>query len=192
MIVIEGIDGAGKTTLMNALATALRARGLEVVVTKEPTEGPYGRKIREIASKSRDRISAEEEFQLFHADRKEHVAQVVRPALARGAVVLQDRSYFSTVAYQGERGLDRARLLEMSEAIAPKPDLLLVVDLPPEIALARIQARGIARDDFEVLDALGRIRSVFLALPDKTVIDATRPPDEAAAQALAHVLDALR
>lgn len=189
-MVLEGIDGAGKTTLRAGLARELRQRGYEVIETKEPTDGPLGQRIREIAKTGRDAVTAEEELRLFHEDRREHVQTLVLPSLERGAIVLQDRSYFSTIAYQGERGLDRAALLEQSERIAPRPDVLLVCDLPPEVSLARVGARG-ARDDFEALEPLRRVREAFLALPGKTLIDATQPADRMLEQALAAVLHRL-
>ena len=193
LIVLEGIDGSGKTTLARRIAAAVRAEGREVIETREPTDGPYGRKIREIAASGRVGVTAEEELELFMADRRAHVAEVVRPALARGAVVIQDRSYFSTVAYQGERGLDRDRLLALGQSVAPTPDLLLVVDLPAEVAVERIRTgRGAALDDFEAVDALRRIRSVFLGFPGTTVVDATQPPEAVAEAALGHVYAALR
>lgn len=177
LIVLEGIDGAGKTTLRDGLAARLEQAGHEVVRTKEPTDGPLGKRIREIAKAGRETVSAEEELALFHEDRKLHVQSLVLPALARGAVVLQDRSYFSTVAYQGERGLDRAKLLAMEQAIAPAPDVLFVLDLPPEASLERVRSRG-ASDDFETLESLRRVREVFMGFEGKHVIDARRSPAE--------------
>jgi dTMP kinase len=189
LVVLEGIDGGGKTTLLRGLAEALRARGREVVETREPTGGPLGRRIRELAAKSRAEISAEEEFQLFHQDRRQHVQDVVRPALERGALVLQDRSYFSSMAYQGERGVDRGRILVESRAIAPEPDLLLVIDVPAEVALERIRlSRGGGTDDFERLESLRRIRSFFVGLEGKTLIDGTRTPEQMRDQALRAIL----
>lgn len=190
LIVLEGIDGSGKTTLARRLAEALRAAGHTVIETREPTDGPFGRKIREIAANGRDGVSPEDELDLFMKDRAEHVAEVVRPALAKGLVVVQDRSYFSTVAYQGERGLDRARLLALGESIAPRPDVLLVVDVPAEAAAARIRdSRGFT-DDFEAVESLTRIRQVFLGFDDARVVDATGTQDETLAQALAVVREA--
>src|SRR6185295_18467812 len=96
LIVLEGIDGGGKTTLRQGLAAALRGDGHDVVETKEPTDGPLGRRIREIAAgkDGREAVTPEEELRLFHEDRRIHVKDLVLPALERGAVVLQDRSFF--------------------------------------------------------------------------------------------------
>lgn len=188
LIVLEGIDGSGKSTLAGRLADALRAAGRTVVETREPTSGPFGRRIREIAASGRDGVTAEEELELFMKDRAEHVAEIVRPALARGDVVVQDRSYFSTVAYQGERGLDREALLADNQKIAPAPDVLLVVDVPAETAAARIrEGRGFT-DDFEAVDSLRRIREVFLGFEGAQVVDAGGTQDET----LSHALDAVR
>jgi dTMP kinase len=192
LIVLEGIDGSGKTTLARGIADRLRARGREVVSTKEPTDGPIGQRIRALAATSREAISAEEEFRLFHEDRIAHVTELVRPSLAAGAIVVQDRSYFSTIAYQGERGLDRDRLRAISESVAPKPDVLLVVDVPAELALERIEvSRNAKRDDFEKLESLRRIREVFLALPGAIVLDGRAAPevllDEALVAIEAHI-----
>ncbi|MCK6550398.1 dTMP kinase [Myxococcota bacterium] len=163
LIVLEGIDGSGKTTLAKGLVRALEVRGHGVVSTREPTDGPLGRQIRQIAATGRDGVTPEQELELFHQDRAAHVRDVVRPALADGKIVVQDRSYFSTIAYQGERGLDRGRILAMSEQIAPRPDLLLVVDVPAELAVERIhRSRGSVADDFEKVESLRRIRDVFL------------------------------
>ena len=118
LIVIEGIDGSGKSTLARGLAERLRALGRHVIETREPTDGPDGQKIRTLAaSGQRDQISAEEEFALFHRDRTEHVKSLIRPSLAAGHVVIQDRSYFSTMAYQGQRGIPLKEIRQRSEEV---------------------------------------------------------------------------
>lgn len=189
LIVLEGIDGTGKTTLARGLRDALQERGYRVVLTREPTDGPIGRRIRALAASGRERVTPEEEFSLFHEDRRVHVEEVVRPALAEGDIVIQDRSYFSTVAYQGQRGLDRARLLAESESIAPRPDLLFVVDLPVEDALRRIErSRGSPTDDFEVASRLEEVRQVFLGFDGAIVLDGAQTAEAVLGAALTHVL----
>src|SRR5690348_11605062 len=98
-IVLEGIDGSGKSTQVKAIAAALRERGYEVVTTKEPTDNKWGKILRNSASTGR--LSAEEELETFIKDRKEHVEILIRPSLDAGKVVITDRYYFSTAAYQG-------------------------------------------------------------------------------------------
>lgn len=191
-MVIEGIDGAGKSTLARNLAARLEREGLPVLLTREPTEGPFGRRIRALAASKRDRVPADEEWRLFHEDRRIHVEEVVRPALAAGRVVVQDRSWPSTVAYQGERGLDREMLAAAERRIAPDPDVLLVVDLPPEEAHTRIRASRGSTDDFEELESLRRLREVFRAFEGAVILDGRRAADELAADAYAHVTGVLR
>lgn len=191
LVVIEGIDGAGKSTLANNLADRVEAMGRTVVRTREPTDGPFGRRIRALAASKRDLIPADEEWRLFHEDRRIHVEEVVRPALGRGDVVIQDRSWPSTVAYQGERGLDRAMLQAAERRIAPDPDVLLVVDLSPDEALARIRATRGEADDFEGLESLRRLRGIFLEFDGAKVLDGTQPAEALTESAMAHVRAAL-
>jgi dTMP kinase len=191
LIVLEGIDGSGKSTLSRGLAEVLESRGHRVLRTREPTDGPIGKQIRALAAAGRGSVTPEGEFQLFHEDRRAHVLEVVRPALDRGEVVIQDRSYFSTVAYQGQRGLDRARLLSESEAIAPRPDVLFVIDLPVEDAIERIRSSRRFADDFESKATLEEVRRAFLAFEGAIVLDGTRPADEVLRSALPHVLSQL-
>jgi dTMP kinase len=173
LLAMEGIDGAGKTTQVRALASLLGAAGVPFVTTKEPTGGPWGRKIRESARSGR--LSLADELDAFLRDRREHVAEVLAPALAEGKVVLVDRYYFSTVAYQGARGMDPADLLARN-AFAPAPDILVVLDVPPAVGLARVRARGDVADLFEREDELTRAREIFrgLALPYLMLVDGTQ------------------
>jgi len=180
LIVVEGIDGAGKSTQVRRLAAALSVAGRKVVVSREPTDGPWGRKLR--ASAESERLSLEDEIHAFVEDRKQHVAEVVRPALAQGAIVLLDRYYYSSMAYQGARGGDIARIRRENEAIAPKPDLVLLVDFDPQIALTRIrESRGDVPNEFERLDQLQAIRKIFLDTaavePTFRIIDGSGSPD---------------
>src|SRR5262245_41663250 len=101
LVAVEGIDGAGKSTLADWLVARLYAHGFDVLRTREPTGGPWGQKLR--ASMTQGRLSPKEELRAFVEDRREHVEQEIRPALADGRVVVIDRYYFSTAAYQGAR-----------------------------------------------------------------------------------------
>lgn len=184
LLVIEGIDGAGKSTLARALASWLRERGRVVVIDREPTDGPHGRALRESAKTGR--LSAEAELDLFLKDRREHVERVIAPALARGEVVILDRYYFSTAAYQGARGLDPAAIIAANEAFAPVPDLVLLLDIDPARGHSRIGSRGDAPDDFEGAAYLADVRRIFLSLDRPFIhrIDATRSADEVQHDAL--------
>jgi dTMP kinase len=179
LIVLEGLDGTGKSTQLPRLARRLAARGHEVVATREPYDCPPGRKIRELAQRPVP-VAALEELALFVEQRRSHVRERIAPALARGALVLSDRYFLSTVAYQGARGLDAAQLLAQSEAEFPLPDLALLLVLEPELGLARVAARGGTPEPaFERADFLARVRAIFDALdrPYLERVDATGSPD---------------
>jgi dTMP kinase len=183
LIVFEGIDGTGKSTHAKRLASYFSSLGREVVLSHEPTNGPWGRKLRESASIGR--LGAEEELEYFLRDRKEHVEQLINPSLAEGKVVILDRYYFSTMAYQGLRGFDPEQIRQKNEAFAPVPDLLIVLDLDVDLALQRITGRGDQANHFEKREALEKIRETFLRLRDEPfvrVIDASQSMDEIAAQ----------
>ena len=162
LIAFEGIDGAGKTTQLARLAASLRARGLEVVTTREPTTGPHGRQIREAAG----RLPLDQELALFTADRGAHVRGLIAPALARGAWVLIDRYYPSSAAYQGTRpgSPGVAGVLALNEAFAPRPARTLWLDLAVDVGLARVGARG-AATPFETEATLRAVAAAFAAMP---------------------------
>jgi len=182
LVVFEGVDGSGKSTQLRRLAEALRARGVDALQTKEPTEGPWGRRIRAMA-RSGALVAPEEELRWFVEDRREHVEQELGPAIAAGRIVLCDRYYLSTVAYQGARGLDAASLLAQAEAEFPLPDLALVLEVDPAAGLARVAARGgVAEPAFEEAAFLARVAAVFRAIdrPYVARIDAQRDVDTVA------------
>lgn len=187
LLAFEGIDGSGKSTQARRLAAWLQAQGREVVLSREPTDGPWGKKIRE--ARFTARLSPEAELEAFLEDRKEHVATLLEPALARGAVVIVDRYYYSTAAYQGARGLDPKALIATNRAFAPKPDRVLLYDVTPEVSLSRIHARGEGVDLFETREALTKVRALFLSLvePHVRVIDGSGEPDAVFAQTLAQL-----
>ena len=145
-ITLEGPEGAGKTTNREYLATRLREQGIDVVLTREPGGTAVAERIRELLlAPSDEPMAADTELLLMFAARAQHLAQVIRPALARGAVVLCDRFTDATYAYQGGgRGLpvDRIATLETFVQGDLRPDLTLVFDLPVEVGLARAAARG--------------------------------------------------
>ena len=190
LIAIEGIDGAGKTTLANSLADQLGHGGAQVSITKEPTRGQWGMRLRESAAHGRLTAQAEADYLIL--DRREHVAGLIGPALAGGGCVILDRYYPSMVAYQGAAGLDVGELMRAND-FAPRPDVLLLLDLPPAVGLARIRARGDIPNAFETPDTLEACRAIFLAMdvPNKHVLDATRSADAILQDALAIIMQAV-
>jgi dTMP kinase len=187
-IVFEGIDGAGKSTQIVQLAAWLRAHGIEPVLSREPTDGPWGRKLRESATAGR--LKSEDELDYFIRDRTEHVSSLVEPSLAAGKWVIVDRYYYSTIAYQGIRGLDPVQLKQQMEALFPKPDRVFILDLNPATAVQRIRrGRGEAPNEFERRGALERIREIFLSLdgPEIAVIDANQEPGQVHEAIIAHL-----
>jgi dTMP kinase len=179
LLALEGVDGCGKSTQAGLLATALRQRGLEVVLTGEPTDGPLGRQIREYFQGSTRYLSAKEELNLFMADRREHLEKVINPALADGRIVITDRYYYSTVAYQGALGLDPDRILAQNEVLAVPPDLTVILTLPVAQALARLsgdlqRARQVSEDPAY----LERVAALYASLqgPFLRHLDASASP----------------
>ena len=178
LVVVEGIDGAGKSTVLRRLAAHCEERGLPSVSSGEPTRGEWGMKLRR--SMAEGRLSLDEELALFLKDRAEHVEKVIRPALAAGKVVLLDRYYISTAAYQGARGADPEAILLENERFAPLPDLVLLLDFDPAGGLARIRARGDAPNTFEEAEQLRAVRGIFLGLRRSFIrkVDAARAAEE--------------
>lgn len=184
-IVIEGIDGTGKSTQARRLGEWFTRQGREVVLSREPTDGPWGKKLRESASTGR--LSPEDELQYFLNDRRQHVEELIAPALAAGKVVILDRYYFSTMAYQGARGFDPLEIRRKNEVFAPSPDLLLILDLEVDTALQRIGSRGDTANEFEKRENLERCREIFLSLKDEEfarVIPSEGTLDDVAARIL--------
>ena len=187
LIVIEGIDGTGKSTQARLLAGALRDRGHRVIQSREPTDGPYGTRLRESATSGR--LSPEEELQLFHQDRREHVETLIAPALEAGEIVILDRYYFSTMAYQGVRGFDPSEIRRINEEFAPRPGLLFLLGLPVDVALERVGVRDGQANEFEQREALQLCSDIFASIKDSFVrnIDATRSIEQMHADILAAV-----
>ncbi|WP_370566977.1 MULTISPECIES: dTMP kinase [unclassified Leucobacter] len=168
-ITLEGGDGAGKTTQAELLEAWLRARGHEVVRTREPGGTSLGRQLRELLLHGDEPIDPRAEALLYAADRAQHVAQVVRPALARGAIVVQDRYIDSSLAYQGAGRVlevDDVRRLSAWASDSLQPDLTVLLDVSPELAVERrAKAGGVAdRLEREANDFHTAVREGFLAL----------------------------
>ncbi len=165
LIVIEGIDGTGKSTQATLLAEALRAKGHEVIQSHEPTNGPWGKKLRESATTGR--LTITDELDYFLKDRQQHVEELIKPTVQRGGTVILDRYYFSSMAYQGARGLDPSEIRSKNEAFAPLPDILIILDLDVNTALERIGVRDGEANEFEKREALQFCRDLFLKLANE-------------------------
>ena len=174
LIVFEGIDGTGKSTQMSLLASYLKKKGFTVIETREPTNGKFGRQIRALYTNRRG-VSREQELELFLADRQEHVHTVLTPGLQDGNIILCDRYFLSTAAYQGAVGFSPAEIIEKNN-FAPPPDLALLFYVPPKIGIERITAgRGDTLNDFEQEASLQKVAAIFdsLEFPYIRRIDAT-------------------
>ena len=189
-IVVDGIDGAGKSTQIARLSKIFSSSTRELVVSREPTDGKWGRMIRESATKGR--LSAEDELQAFLEDRRDHCQRLIRPSLESGCIVLIDRYLYSTVAYQGLRdsshrpsnGLSalQSDLLDSMRSEFPTPDITFFFDLPVSLALQRIrQCRGDTPNEFEQESALTAIRNCFSSMtqicPETELVDCSGDAD---------------
>ncbi len=195
-VTFEGPEGAGKSTALRAVAAGLREEGRAVLETREPGSGEVGKAIRDILLHGGD-LEPRAELLLFLADRAQHVATTIRPALARGEIVLCDRHADSTYVYQGvARGL-QPEFVKAGNAFATNglvPDLTLLFDLPAETGLARLENPD--RMDALPLSFHQKVRQGFLDLAAQEpqrfrVLDATLPPAEVAREALGLVQEAL-
>ncbi len=189
-ITFEGMDGAGKSTQIARTANWLRARGHTVLLTREPGGTPLGESLRGLLL--HEAMHPDTEALLMFAARREHLAQVIEPALARGDWVLCDRFTDASFAYQGGgRGLDSARLEALEDWVQRglQPGLTLLFDLPCEVAAQRLAASGGDPDRFEreQSDFFNRVRAAYLARAQADpgrmqVLDAARSPQEVSAQ----------
>ena len=163
LIIFEGTDGAGKSTQIKMLADYLRGKGVDVIASFEPTNGPYGQRIRQLYT-DRGKVTRNEELELFLADRREHVDKVINPAISAGKIVLCDRYYLSTAAYQGALGFDVEEILQRN-SFAPTPDLALLLQIPVEDGRGRITcSRGEKTNDFEKAEMLEKVSAIFNSL----------------------------
>ncbi|HOJ68669.1 MAG TPA: dTMP kinase [Candidatus Hydrogenedentes bacterium] len=201
-ITFEGIEGGGKTTQSRRLAERLAAEGIDVVVTREPGGDPLAEAIRRLLlDPANAPVTPEAELLLYAAARAQHVARVIRPALAAGRVVLCDRYSDSTAAYQGGgRGVDHDTLRVLHRVATDNlwPDLTLLFDLDPETGLTRVGGRGKDPDRMEGEDIAfhRRVRAAFLEAAQREpgrfrVIDASRDVDTVADTVWREVMPAL-
>lgn len=196
-ISLEGIDGSGKSTQARRLAQALRVGGHVVTLTREPGGSAGAEEIRRLVLEGDpDRWSAETEVLLFTAARRDHLEKTIRPALARGEIVITDRFADSTRVYQGLTRGDLRGMVDQLHAlmIGVEPDLTLLIDIDPDTGLSRAIARKGAEQRFEDMGAAmqTRMRAGFLAMaqgnPRFAVIDGGRPEDAVASDVAARVL----
>jgi dTMP kinase len=191
----EGIDGSGKSTQARRMAEALRTRGQNCVLTREPGGSPGAEEIRRLLVEGGgERWSPETELLLFNAARRDHLERTIRPALARGDWVISDRFADSSRVYQGLVRAENRRLVEDLHrlVIGIEPDRSFVIDIDPAVSLARGRSRGSSEDRYESLglDFQQRLRAGFLALaqefPDRIrVIDGSGDADTVAARIMA-------
>jgi len=174
-ITFEGIDGSGKSTHIRLLSRELRRRGYEVLRTTEPTNSRIGRLIRESIQDASTRMPLRVEALLFAADRLHHVKSLIEPALREGKIVLSDRYIHSSIAYQGAGGLSQG-WIRVINRYAPRADLSIYLDIPPEVAMKRMERRR--KSVFEVLPLQQKIREIYLKLVregELLFIDGNRP-----------------
>ena len=178
LVNLEGIDGCGKSTQSKLLLEKLEEKGEKVLILKEPTKRPHGQKLWDVLHGKR-KASNEEILELFVLDRKQHVEEKIQPALDDGTMVLMDRYYYSSMAYQVAGGIDVEEIRE-KHVFAPKPDVVLIFDLPVSVALERVKGHSDA-DEFEKEEHLEKVREAYLDLendPLVRIVDATGTPEE--------------
>ena len=163
LIAFEGVDGTGKSTQVGLLKHYLEEQGREVVTSFEPTHGEWGRRVRAAAA-SGQRLEVHKEVEYLLRDRREHVQQVILPALTEGKWVLLDRYYPSMMAYQGATGEDVEEIRRLNETFAPVPDMAIWLDIPVQEALKRAQNRGRERDAFEQVNFLQAVARIYAAM----------------------------
>jgi len=178
LVNLEGIDGCGKSTQSKLLLEKLEGEGEKVIILKEPTKRPHGQKLWDVLHGKR-KATNEEILELFVLDRIQHVEEKIQPALDDGTVILMDRYYYSSMAYQVAGGIDVEEIRE-KHVFAPKPDVVLIFDLPVSIALERVKGHSDA-DEFEKEEHLEKVREAYLDLendPLVRIVDATGTPEE--------------
>jgi dTMP kinase len=182
LVALEGIDGSGKSTQARRLCAALQEHGLTTLLLHEPGDTEYGDRLRQLFQHGRS-VSPLDEMRLFLEDRRIDVRDNILPALAADRVVVMDRYYFSSMAYQGALGIDPDLIREKNEAFAPRPHLTLILDVLPDTGVTRIRARRDVPNTFERVDYLLRVRELFLSFCDEDVVSIDASADAATVQA---------
>lgn len=184
-IAVDGIDGSGKSEIVKMLHNYLfsKHKKYRLLTTREPTNGAYGKRIREMLIKEKDpKRSGSKLMELFIKDRRQHLKNTIEPFLEKSSkhelnIALCDRYYYSTIAFQGAQGLDMEELIAKNRAFR-KPDIAFILDVEPRIALKRIEYRK--KEKFEQLNFMEKIRQNFLRLPNLLkdnikIIDSSKP-----------------
>lgn len=167
-IVFSGLDGSGKNEQLKKTLGYLheKHKHLDIYLTKEPSKGPYGQKIRNVFLKNdKDPLTnARACLEAYVEDRKWHVSEIILPQLEKCNIVICDRYYYETMAYQHAQGIPIEEIVELNKEFQ-KPDLAIILDLPAEIAYKRTEKRGIEQTKFEKMEFLKLVRKNFLELP---------------------------
>ena len=192
LIVFEGPDGSGLSTHSKMLADYLKSKGVDVLLTKEPTENMIGAMIKGTFLKEKQKISAEALQLMFCADRAQHLEEEIEPALKSGKTVVCDRYILSTLAF-GSLSCDLNFLKQVNSQFR-KPDLTFIIDVPPEVSMQRIKASRTGTELYEKLDTLKKVRSNYASLKDyfeNTFVINNNRPLEQAAQEIRNIADKL-
>jgi len=165
LIVFEGIDGAGKSTQARLLYKRLTKARFDVDLSKEPTEGTWGKKLRKLIEEGRGDVDPQEELEWFIKDRFQHVEEIIKPGLENNKIIILDRYYFSTIAYQGALGVDPREIEKRNNAFAPAPNLLFLIEIPSGTGIKRIkETREKETDSFERETYLLKVGRIFHSL----------------------------
>ena len=187
LIDVEGIDGSGKTTQAMLLKKFLESKGFPVELLKEPTNGSIGVLIRKILREDKN-PDPHRMAKLYADDRYENYIKYLKPALSSGKIVVMDRYVISSMAYQCAGGVPLEKVIQLND-FAPKPDLVIIIDLPVEVALERMKAMGKNVDSFERKEFLKKVREKYIQLPKELkrfkgwentvfkIVDGTKKPE---------------
>jgi len=167
--VLEGIDGCGKTTQAKKLVDSLQKKGFDTVFFKEPSDGKWGKLIKEKAGHLNG-LTPAQEFELFQKDREENVKKNIKPALNKNKIVVLDRYYFSTIAYQGVKGIDTKEIKKRNDEITVPPDLVIILDIDARKGLNRIKGRKRKDRLFEREDYLTKVRKIFQSFSGENIV----------------------
>jgi len=185
-IVFDGLDGSGKGEMIKRLQDYLvkKDKSLNILVTKEPTDSQFGKEAKDILKKEKDpKTGAEKCLELFTQDRQEHIVNIIEPFLKKdNSIVICDRYYYSTIAFQHTQGVDVEKII-LENIEFKTPDIVFILDLPAKIAWERIQKRGLQTEKFENIKFMEKLRKNFLNLTKELdenikIIDASKSEDE--------------